>query len=323
MENSKEDLQAFTRRVAGKIFEKVLLETPKNQTLVGSDIKNHPKCCYYQPHNYRLYFEFSKENFNPQKPSLVSLVYNYRIKNSKEHEYDNFLNCRIRVKKNQIEITNKIEPKKWYIIELKSTTEIEKQIKGIIEKKDKESIEVLKEFIKLHGGNSNFEILNKHSEDKIMGEDKIDLLPLKMKFQTSIVKKVYNEKNVEFSNPVFAATYLQNRAVEEITPEIAQEISNIGSQQIPLLSEINEGIKILSSKKLRKPTIKTDQPQARITLSLLSQYSVDNLKQINEITHSILALTHSQTALTKTLQSMLPEQTKEEIIPKEKPDYFG
>jgi len=116
MENKKQkesDVETYISRIVDPIFNKVLKETPKNPMMVGSKVKEFSKYCLYQPHNYRLYFDFKKDKFKPETVpnSAVKplLPVEHKISNSKEHSYNNFLGCRITVKKTQVEIINKIE----------------------------------------------------------------------------------------------------------------------------------------------------------------------------------------------------------------------
>ena len=60
-----------------------------------------------------------------------------------------------------------------------------------------------------------------------------------------------------------------------------------------------------------------------IPLSKVSDYIMQTSLQMNHATHALTALANSQQALTSTLQAMLPKQSNETEVPKEKPDYFG
>jgi len=224
MENKKQNKEVIKEYISRKvtpIFNEFLKENAINPMTVGNKGIKLPKKCYYQPHNYRLYFPFSKTNFKPTEPYFK---HGFKIVNKTELQKE-FLNCKIRVKKQQIEIINKINHNNWYPVEI--SEKAEQQIISIIQKKDRESIDVLRKFIKKYGGNSDFNILNRHSEDKVQHEDFIDLLPLKMKFHNKLVKKVYNEANVEFSNPVLACNYITNRSLENITPSILKGLNDI------------------------------------------------------------------------------------------------
>ena len=222
MENKKQkerSVEEYISRIVKPIFEKVAKETLKNRISVGEKGVTTIKFCTINIHNYRLYFDFSKRNFKPltepKTSVLPSFLVEHRIKNSTEHEYNNFYGFRITVKRNQIEMINKIDADKWYRIDLSNTDRIKPQIAQITIDKDKQAISTLNKFISIYGGYSSFKILNRHSETKVLGEDKISLIPIKQHWHTDVVKKVYNEPNAEFSDPAFASNYLRTRALED------------------------------------------------------------------------------------------------------------
>ncbi|GEM_PF-4874983 len=240
MENQNEKRSSVSRRVKQQILESFPQEQVKNPLWVGFG----KKTCYIQPHNYRRYFDFEM----PQKPTWVRLV--GKIINSKELFFKDFQGCNIKIKKNQIEILNLIEHKKWYAIDITNFEFIECQVAEVIAKKEKECIDVLKNFIAESGGKSNFKVLNWHEEIKVMNEDFIDKIPLKMKFRNEVVKKLYNEKNIEHSDAAFTSTFLKARSLEDVTPPILSELQKI-NQNIKLMAA---GISKKSSKDT--PTIK-------------------------------------------------------------------
>lgn len=228
------------RKLITPIFEKVLKETKKNPTSVGVAGCITPKITLYKPHNYRLYIDFETKTFTP--PKQQGLLSNqgggsvlYTIKNSKDHSFENFLSCRLVVRRKTIEVNNQIDHERWYPIKHTDPGDIERQIKDIVQQKDNECFRVLNAFINEFGGFSKFEIGNALSEDKLMQEDSINLIDYKMKFHTPVVKKVYSARNVEFSNPVFVSNYLTNRALEDFAPEIAYAINNLAETlKLPL-----------------------------------------------------------------------------------------
>lgn len=202
-------------------------EADKNPMSVGTLGSDKRPYCFWQPHNYRLYIDFDRTTLKlpgDNKTEGSSAV--YRLVNSKEICFDNFQGCRIVIKRSQVEITNLINPR-WYRVQLAPEGTIGPQFQEIIAQKDKECLDALKAFIAIYGGSSKFQIMNARSEDKIMGEEKISEIPKNMVFHTDIVKKVYNEHNVEFSSPAAASNYLKNRAIESISPEIVQELKHI------------------------------------------------------------------------------------------------
>ncbi len=225
-------------------------EVFKNHMMVGSTSKKTNTYCLYKPHNFRRYFDFSKKNFNPKPtPQTIPIKYGYKALNyNKEHLFSNIYKCSIRIKKSQAEVIN--HHVRWFRIDLKGIEHIKKQIFKITKRKEKECVRSLKWFIKHFGGSSKYKVLNIHSEDKIMAENFIDSLPTKMKFHFPPVKKVYNERNVEFQDPVFASNYLRNRAVEDVAPDIFKALTDIGtsmynlnSNLIPTINDLNKNMK--------------------------------------------------------------------------------
>ncbi len=222
--------EEYVKRRVGPIFKKALQEAKKNPMSVGLVGSEEIPIAFYCPHNYRAYCDFKKENFKPntfiktdQKRSVVTP---YKIKNSTEMEFRTIEDFIITVKKYQIEIRNMFESKRRYPVEL-SQKGYEKTM-DIVRKKDKECLDALRTFIKIYGGKSDFKILNRSSEDKIENEDVIDTLDIKMKFDNKIVKKGYNEGNIEYKGPAFAAHYFVNRGIENVSPLIAQELRLLG-----------------------------------------------------------------------------------------------
>lgn len=199
-------------------------EAIKNPMSVGTPGLDESPYCFWRPHNYRLYIDFDKSTLKlPSDNETEGSSAVFRLINSKEVCFDNFQDCRIVIKRSQVEVTNLINPR-WYKIQMVPETAIHPQFQEIIKQKDKECMDTLKAFIAKYGGSSTYQILNARSEDKIMGEEKISQLPDKMTFHSDIVKKVYNERNVEFSTPAAASTYLRNRAIESISPSILEEL---------------------------------------------------------------------------------------------------
>lgn len=231
------DLYIYVNSIVKPIFDKIPQEKPKNQLLVGRGRSEAQGLALYSPHNYRLYIDFSREKFTPKSfkyptPKGLVPVTHKSLNHNSEDQFENFKGCRIRVKKKIVEIQNCIDPKRSYLIDSQETAE--EEILNILKKKDKECIEALKEFIKILGGSSDFKILKRHSENKIYGTDTINSIPIKEKFHNKIVKKVYNERNVEYSDPVFVVNHLVNTGVIEVVPSICQSLELLAYNINPL-----------------------------------------------------------------------------------------
>jgi hypothetical protein len=182
-----------------------------------------------QLHNYNNHVV---KLYGVQDPVFDPGLKDYKKIKEAEEQYDNFLGCRIRVKKNIIEIQNQIEHKKTYLIE--SSEKAEQQIIDILQQKDKECLTALKEFISIYGGSSEFKILKRHSENKIYGTDSINSIPIKEKFHNKVLKKVYNEQNIEYSDPVHVVNHLVNSGVIEVVPSICESMEMLAYNINPL-----------------------------------------------------------------------------------------
>jgi len=207
-----------------KILSKVPQETLNNPMMVGKEGNK----CFYNLHNHRLYFDFNRKGFLYKPYSKKLGFIKHKVINKIEHIFihDDYT---IWVKKKQVIIQNKMMSKKWFPIDV--STNASEHIGKIIKEYYDSCILLFKAFIKVYGGSSNFNLLNATSENKVKGERAIDYIPLKMRFHNDIVKKVYNESNVEFQAPPYAATYLSNRAIEEVAPEIAYRLKSLEENQ--------------------------------------------------------------------------------------------
>ena len=230
METNKQkqsEVYEQVRRITEPIFKKVLQEASRNRISVGGSVSVAPEKCFYNPHNCRAYFDFSKSsknpfNFNQTEPPKKC---RHKIVNKTEHSFTNFFDCTIRVRKNTIEIANQMNPR-WYVIDI--TTNAGEQINKIVMQKIKESKKILRQFIKIYGGRSQDQLMNLVLKDnKIQGEKAIDHIPRKLKFHNRVGKKEYNESLFEFNSPAHASNYLEARAVENIAPDIVKAIELI------------------------------------------------------------------------------------------------
>ena len=247
----EQSIKKHIEKIINPIFQAALpKELKQNRMSVGVQGNKERKYCLYQPHNLRLYFDFSKQTFNPQtdlKSSVQPLLrVEHKIKNKIENEYNNFLGYRITVKQTQVELID-LNPR-WYVIYLDKIDLITEQFLSIMARKIKENKKALNKFIKIYGGSSKLNLLNMRSENKVMNEDAIDLIPIKMKFRSEAVKKVYNEKNVEFPDPILASNYLTTRAVENKADKITDGINSIhttiSDKLTPVLNKLTAQIEL-------------------------------------------------------------------------------
>ncbi len=252
-------LKDYIDRITTPIFKKALQETSSNHTMVG--IKKKPKRkvvtpSLYNPHNYRLYLKFTKEKFTP-KEGMVGVWFG-KLKNYGKEFTALGEGIRVTVKKVQVEVINKLSEEEWFYINRNKAKE---EIAAILNKIDNKCITALKKFIEVYGGNSDFKIIKTEnrpnlnlftpSDNKVMQEPFIDKLAPKMTFDTPIVKKVYKKLNIEYKEPIYAATHLENSALHEFAPEIANSINDLGNHLIPSIRSLDKSIKLeITNKKL-------------------------------------------------------------------------
>ena len=260
-------------------FAEVPQETNSNRISVGAVCVEN---CYYVPHNYRLIFPFSLTNFNPKamlltegtknKPQcgrILGFFEDYKRINHNSTHFFRFEKGSIAIKKKTAEVCTYINHKKAFSISV--TTNADKQLKQIISIKDKECISLLKAFIKNFGGESDFKILKRTSEDKVYGDKAIDSIDKKARFRNEVGKKVYNENNFEFAGVEFASNYIKNRAIEVIAPEVASELKKMDrriSVILPMVRsivEINRQTSLILHELAQKELKKTEpENQSRI-----------------------------------------------------------
>lgn len=269
MKDKKSDsLKKHIEKLTKPIFNRVLQETPINHTMVGKPSKSKKKTVtpsLYNPHNYRLYFNFTKEKYNPKK-GMVG-VWSGKFKNYDKEFTALGGGVRVTIKKTQAEVINKLSEQEWYFINRASAKE---EIIALLNNIDKKCIKSLKKFIKVYGGKTDFVILKREgrpdlnlftkSDNKIKNEPFIDKLPPEMTFETPIVSKRYKKPEVEFKEPIYAATYLENSALKEFAPEIAKEIGILGSE----MGELKPVLKALTQQivvhlQVQQDTLKTNK----------------------------------------------------------------
>jgi len=258
-EMCNKSIKDYVDKITTPIFEKVLQETKKNHSMVGFNKKSNKKTVtpsLYNPHNYRLYFKFTKKKYHP-KEGMVGVWFG-KFKNYGKEFTALGEGIRVTVKKVQVEVINKLSEEEWFYI---NRIKAKEEIAAILNKIDNKCISSLKKFIEIYGGKSDLKVIKTEnrpnlnlftpSDNKVMQEPFIDTLPLNMAFDTKIVKKVYKKRNVEYKEPIYAATYLENSALNEFAPEITNSINNLGSQLIPSIRSLDKSIKLeIENKKL-------------------------------------------------------------------------
>ena len=226
----KKSIKEYIEKITTPIFSKVLQETTLNPTLVGRVQNPSPIKFLWQPHNYRLYFNFTKKNFKVVTPSIYKYpAFSYKSTNyGSEHHFNNFMSCRIIIKKNMAEVINKSHHKQWRLITANSIKEIDTRIKEVISKLNNQGINALKGIIRLCGGISDCKILKVRGEHGIHGIDYLDRIPEEMIIHDTIFKKQYKKKP-EFYDIVHIKNVVTNNAINDIAPDISNSLNNINN----------------------------------------------------------------------------------------------
>lgn len=253
METKKDIVKEFFEKIKEPIINKVLQETKLNPTREGRDFIKGKIQWLWQPHNIRLYFDFDSKTFNPPKqdnPTLKKLKegfrgFSYEVKNyGSEHHFDNFYGCRVILRPNSAEVINKWYHKQWKLMSATNINDIGSQIFKVMDEMDIQCLDALKHIIGLFGGVSNYNIQKKwfKGEHGVHGVPLLDSLPEEMVITDTVFKKQYKRK-VELFNPVLVKNAVSNYVMEDIAPQIENELTLIKEM-------VKEGIKLnLSSTK--------------------------------------------------------------------------
>lgn len=268
-------------------------ETNKNHVSVGR-VGSDFSFAFYNPHNARFYFKFNKWNFKPD-------MLRFKTINSTEL-FIEFLDCRIVVKKNLIEICNKINTERRFTIS-GSLDDRSLAVKKAEEILENEVIVVLKEFIKSFGGSSDFVCVKRHIPDnKILHDKIVESIPVDVRFRNEVVKKVYNDIpiNVEFSNPIYAANYFRNAGLFDFAPEIANQLKAISDERIEFskaLASYTEQINLHLKVEQRQLEV---QDETLKTLKAIQKSSSHQTRGVSEdISHTQLSLNSLPSTLSR------------------------
>ena len=199
-------------------------ETNKNHVSVGGVGCEDYSYAFYNPHNARFYFKYIN-NRGVGGGRLDSL----RIINKVEFCADDFGSCRVVVKKNFIEVTNKIDKDRRFKIFGSADNRYDLCVEAVAVLMREASV-VVKNFVSFYGLDSDCVCVKEWIPDnKILHDKIIDSVPSDITFRNDVVKKVYNTapKNVEVSSPVQASNTFRNLALYDYAPMIASELESL------------------------------------------------------------------------------------------------
>lgn len=232
----KKPYEKHIRDLVLPIFNRSLQEK-KGNTMIGVT----PIIFFWRPNNYRLQFNYNTKTFK-RDTTLKSGVQisNYGTKYTLKDFHETTIMLDTPKKKKQAKITVIYKPKQRFYYEVKcsSLNTIDKRINEKVRNIENKLIYALNSFIMRFGGVADLDTRKwVRFEDDIHGEDFIDKIPRDQIINDTYFKKVY-QKGIEFKNPAYIKSYISNRTVEEIAPEIAEAINGLGS----LFSQFSERV---------------------------------------------------------------------------------
>lgn len=206
------------------------------------------KFYFWRPNNYRLQLNFNTETFK-RNTTLNSggLLSNFGTKLTIKQFNQTTIMVDIPKRKTiPPKITLIYKPLKRFYYKIKGKEEISAKVNEI----EQRLLDTLNLFIAKFGG--SYDIHTKkwvRFEDDIHGEDFIDKLPKDLVITDTYFKKVY-QKGIEFKSPDYVKNYISNRAVEDIAPEIAEALNNLGARfdlftnkALPVIEDLSRNIK--------------------------------------------------------------------------------
>lgn len=210
-------------KIIDPIFDKVLQEHSKNLTLVGKSSTDEPCFSFFQPHAYRLCFDFSHKDFTLLNLPPKNQKLGYELINHKSEVFiEDYRGCSLRIRKRTITLVNFIEYKRWYAID---DFKAKEQMETITNFKTDEMLCVLKEFIKEFGGCSEYNLIGKPVADfKLQYNGITDMLKKDYRWITEKSKKVYFKKQVEIGDIYDAIHLVDNSTIFKYNEVIAEPI---------------------------------------------------------------------------------------------------
>lgn len=204
---------------------------------------------FWRPNNYRLQFNFKIETFK-RNTTLASGVtpLNFGTKWVFKDFESTTIVLDVPKRKKVPKITVIYRPVKRFHYEVKcyNLAEIQEKVNERVQNIENKLIYALNTFISIYGG-SYVPGSKKwvRFEDEIHSEDFIAKIPRDLLINDTYFKKAYQE-GIEFKNPAYLKTYISNRAVEEISPEIAEAINTLGTSFNEFTAKVTPAIENLA-----------------------------------------------------------------------------
>jgi hypothetical protein len=135
-----------------------------------------------------------------------------------------------------------------------------------------------------------------------MGDNITNKIPKPIMFRNKVVKKLYNEQNLEYSDGIsdvndvaYHDNYTRNLGLQDYAPEIAQSISDLAK-----------------AVKEEKPICSTSVVTTSQVLEIIKLLAEQNKETASGLTSVVTFM-----------KSLLPQDKKDDDIPFGRPDYFG
>lgn len=225
----------------------------------------------FQPHNHRRYYSYDTTTLSEQtllknigKEGIVGFEFSKKNYGTELH-LNNFWGCRVVIRKKTIEVINKWQGKRWRVIEGDTIEEIDSKIDAYIEELNTKSDEAIKKVIKYGHGKPDMALIKTRGEIGIHGDEFLDSIPEDLIIQDTYFKKLYKKKpefNLDNKGKAgYVKNYISIRAIEKVSPEIANEIKGVNDvlqgELKPVLESLTEQIKLhLEVQKITKDTMK-------------------------------------------------------------------
>jgi len=205
---------------------------------------------FWRPNNYRLLIPFSNKGFKPTPLSKPTFPMELKWSNYNSKVTTRINGITLMRDKNSITAIwslKEFNKKVWYKLSGNSLRDIQEHIDYKVLEIENRCMDAIKVFVKKYGGRAYFEARKwLRNEDAVHGEDYLDKISKDTIIHDTYFKKVYSD-HIEFKSPTFMKNYISNRAVENIAPEIAKEISDLKG----VFTKLNESINLeIYNKKL-------------------------------------------------------------------------
>lgn len=207
-------------------------EAPSDPTSVGV----RHSFSQYNPHNYRLYFDYIRNEMAIVKGSVGGrfVLLGSRNHNS-EIVFQHKSGHTVTIKKTQAEVRKKHQERDWALIDNADPD----QIDIIVQRMKKEATQVFYEFVEDYGGKTKFTILNEYSIDNALKNTLTEKQPMKVQFETHIVKKLYNEKKLEYKNVVAAKNAAHNAGLYDFSTVLGSQLESMSAGIVRLEEKLS------------------------------------------------------------------------------------